>query len=579
MRAVTPSLCDACIAGYERMSAWADLLDEINVFPVADADTGRNLRISLTPIKSGAPLPADDMARRLLQTATGNSGNIAAAFFAVFLGAADLEQLAGAARGGARNAWRAVADPKAGTMLTVFDVLAESLESRGGAPLETVVARTVDDLARAVDATADALPETRRAGVVDAGALGMFIFFEALLAALAGAEAALRPPTARFGQRLRRTGGVSGAAVEGACINALVRGAEDPRDVVRQAAGLGDCVVSTVVGRDVKLHLHARHPEKVARRLRRIGELAGWQASALRADDPAPELSADRVHVMTDAAGSLPAALARSLGVTLLDSYIVSSRAARPETLVPPEEVYAALGRGERVSTAQASHFERRERYGSVVSRFDHVLYLCVGSVYTGNHAAACDWCRDNDPEGRMVVIDSGAASGRLGLMALALARWSLDGFGLDAMRRHAAALMARCDELVFLDQLKFLAAGGRISKAGGFFGDLLRVRPVITPTAGGARKTAVVRRRRDQLPLALARMAPVLGDGTGAVILLQYTDNRDRVETQIRPAMAARFPAAEILTVPISLTSGVHMGPGTWAVAFLPSLDPEPAP
>ena len=364
--------------------------------------------------------------------------------------------------------------------------------------------------------------------------------------------------------------------MHGACINAWVRGSHDPADLTRQAAGWGDSLVTSVNGRDVKLHLHAPHPEPVERHLQRFGELTDWNADPLTTVEPPPPA---RVHVMTDAAGSLPADAARALGVTLLDSYIVTDQGARPETLTDPDQVYAALNRGERVSTAQASRFERHERYASVMSRFDCVLYLCVGSVFTGNHAAALDWCRDHDAGRRMTVIDSQAASGRLGLMAVALARHATRGSGIESMCRYAKALIQGCDELVFLDTLKFLAAGGRISKTSGFFGDLLSLRPVISPMAGGARRVGVVRRRRDQLPFALDRMGPVLDDDKQCLILLQYTDNRRRVEEEIRPAMAARFPAAEILVNPISLTSGVHMGPETWAAAFLRLPEPEDGP
>jgi DegV family protein with EDD domain len=410
----------------------------------------------------------------------------------------------------------------------------------------------------------------RQAGVVDAGALGMFLFFEALLAALAGGEAALRSPVALFGRRVRRPAAVTGPADAGACINAWIRGVDDPSSLVRQAAGMGESLVTTTLGRDVKVHLHARHPEQVARRLNELGEVAGWEASPLEGETPAPAPCSTAVHVMTDAAGSLPPEAARALGVTLLDSYVVFADASRPETLTDPAAVYAALGQGERVSTAQSSNFERHQRYGMAVSRFERVLYLCVGSVYTGNHAAALAWCRDHDPEGRMTVIDSGAAAGRLGLMALALARHAGSGHESTVLQRYVRVLMEGCDELVFLDRLKFLAAGGRVSKTGGLLGDLLRLRPVVSPTALGVRKVGLVRRRRDQLPFALARMTPLLGDGNGAILMLEYSDNRDRVECEIRPAMAARFPAAEILVHPLSLTSGVHMGPGTWAVAFL---------
>ncbi len=48
---MTPDFQKAHIAGVERVAAWSDVLDDINVFPVADGDTGRNLKISLTPLR------------------------------------------------------------------------------------------------------------------------------------------------------------------------------------------------------------------------------------------------------------------------------------------------------------------------------------------------------------------------------------------------------------------------------------------------------------------------------------------------------------------------------------------------
>jgi dihydroxyacetone kinase-like predicted kinase len=76
-----PLLQDAFATGYERLAAWADLLDEINVYPVADADTGRNLTISLAPLHR-MDVSVETTVRKLLVSATGNSGNIAAGFFA-----------------------------------------------------------------------------------------------------------------------------------------------------------------------------------------------------------------------------------------------------------------------------------------------------------------------------------------------------------------------------------------------------------------------------------------------------------------------------------------------------------------
>ena len=58
---------------------------------------------------------------------------------------------------------------------------------------------------------------------------------------------------------------------------------------------------------------------------------------------------------------------------------------------------------------------------------------------------------------------------------------------------------------------------------------------------------------------------------GATPLILLQFTDNREWVEGVVAGQVRSLLPAARILFRPLSLTSGAHMGPGTWAVAFLP--------
>jgi hypothetical protein len=195
-----------------------------------------------------------------------------------------------------------------------------------------------------------------------------------------------------------------------------------------------------------------------------------------------------------------------------------------------------------------------------------------VGSAYTGIYPAAKEW-QANHPVNGLRVLDSGAASGRLGLVAMCVAEFANQGNPIDAVVAYAAAAFEKCSELVFLDQLKYLAAGGRISKTGGFFGDLLGVKPVVTPLAEGVKKIGVVRKTSRQVPLALDYFSSRIDTGSKARILLQYTDNLDRVTGEIQPAIQSAFPRADITLAPLSLTSGVHMGPGTWDMAVLPEI------
>ena len=120
------SLKKSFVAGVERVAAWSYLLDSINVFPVADGDTGRNLSISLTPLRSVSQ-PKEKIVHQLLLSARGNSGNIASRFFSAFCTAETVFDLAACAKEGSARAWRAVSDPLPGTMLSVFDALVDVL--------------------------------------------------------------------------------------------------------------------------------------------------------------------------------------------------------------------------------------------------------------------------------------------------------------------------------------------------------------------------------------------------------------------------------------------------------------------
>ena len=167
----------AFISGVERVAAWSDILDEINVFPVADGDTGRNLVISMTPLRQLNNDPENTI-NRLLLSARGNSGNIAARFFSGFLKADSFADLPAAAESGRDRAWQAVNKPVAGTMLTIFDELAEFLKKDNIEDKNEHVSQVITHLEKATLSTNKLLPKLEQAGVVDSGALGMYIFLE-----------------------------------------------------------------------------------------------------------------------------------------------------------------------------------------------------------------------------------------------------------------------------------------------------------------------------------------------------------------------------------------------------------------
>jgi len=564
----------ALVAGCERVAAWADLLDEINVFPVADGDTGRNLKISLGPLGRANGVPSV-LSHALIRSATGNSGNIAAAFFSKFLSESESGGMHPSVAAGRDAAWHAVADPKPGTMLTMFDALVQATQKWPDRVFKVDVDGIVDHLDKAVRSTIELLPQLKRAGVVDAGALGMFIFFEGFFCRLESETADMVPVTERFAGLLNVTGDIEGGQFPGYCVNTIIR-APGSVHLTSGTTGLGESVVAVADGDRLRLHLHTQNQQETRSRLETLGDIVDWQAEPMDAGTPGPFPLVDgqSVHVMTDAAGSITRAEARTLGITLLDSQLVVDDRSVPETLFDAQQLYGAMSAGRRVSTAQASVFQQHQSYQSALGRYDDVLYLAVGSVYTGNHATASRWRETRGMADRFIVMDTGAASGRLGLIAKLVARFARSGKPLKVVAEFARQAMDGCGELIFLDQLKYLAAGGRISKSKGFFGDLLGIKPVISPTADGAAKVGTVRKAADQLPFALGYLKQRFSPDDRLTILLQFSDNEKRVREAIGPELQLQFPQASIAVSRLSLTAGAHMGPGTWGLAFCPDLN-----
>jgi hypothetical protein len=179
-------------------------------------------------------------------------------------------------------------------------------------------------------------------------------------------------------------------------------------------------------------------------------------------------------------------------------------------------------------------------------------------------------WKAENDPEDRMVVLDTGIASGKLGLAARATAELSLTAGDPSTVIAFAVAAVRHAQEYIFLDRLQFVAAGGRMSKTGAFFGDLLHIKPIVSPFPDGVRKMGVARSTKEQVKVAFRKLEQDLRMDQGATLLLEYTDNREWLEKEIKPEIQRRFPRVNVILQIMSMTSAVHMGPGTWGIAFL---------
>ncbi len=185
------------------LEASRDRIDDLNVYPVPDGDTGTNLTLTVRAVAEAMagseaadrPALAHEVARAALMGARGNSGVILSQ---IVRGAADVlaesangvepALAARALRGASDAAYSAVRRPVEGTMLSVVRELAEEAERRAGdpAPLGELLVDLVRRGEEAVARTPEQLDVLREAGVVDAGGAGLVELLRGVAAAVAG---------------------------------------------------------------------------------------------------------------------------------------------------------------------------------------------------------------------------------------------------------------------------------------------------------------------------------------------------------------------------------------------------------
>jgi DAK2 domain fusion protein YloV len=288
-------------------------IDDLNVYPVPDGDTGTNLTLTVRAIAEALHEDGPDdraglareITRAALMGARGNSGVILSQ---IVRGAceslAGSDDLARAFRSASDAAYRAVKKPVEGTMLTAIRSMADAAEHGGDLP--AIVARGDD----AVVQTRELLPVLKEAGVVDAGAAGLVEIVRGLCAALTGEEIA---EAAELDAAIGLDAIHRELSQYRYCTVFVVEGDDLDADALEtELAGLGDSLLVVGDRTALKVHVHTDDPGRALSLGVARGSIAGVEIANMHAQTQQRE---ERLlHPVPDAESALCAAVAVSSG-------------------------------------------------------------------------------------------------------------------------------------------------------------------------------------------------------------------------------------------------------------------------
>ena len=599
----THRLQKAMRAGASQVAKRYEHLNTINVFPVADGDTGTNLMFTMTAMDA-VNLHAFDslteytqqLARAAVDGARGNSGAIFAQFLQGLHEGLDkclskknrgtdkvsVVEFSEALCNASRMAKLALVKPVKGTMVTVMKVFSETFRNElklTDNDLKQAFENAYKATEMALSLTPEQLLVLKEAGVVDAGAQGFLDFLAGIYQLLEKGDVVL-PETSQvydlpdFDIVIDHTN-----PEHRFCTECLIEGNAMQRQQILRELQTLDASSAVIAGDATRLrvHIHVDRPDEVFR-------LCGLHGvvTQQKADDMYRQMNvvseSGNVSIVTDSACDLPEELFDELSIhrvclrfnfggrdfldrismTTIDFYrhLIISR-HQPQTSQPPvgdyRRVYSLL-RGQR----------RR------------VMTLSLAASLSGSYQAA-ESAADDDK--KIEVIDTFNASAGQGLLVIAAAELAKKGYKRDHIRAHLSQLIPLTKTYAITKDLSYAARGGRVKPWVARLAKLLFLQPILNINEHGQLKPVdVMYKRRDQKvsqPLAFGRwLAKRLSLNKSYRIMITHGNAPTAAET-LRDQLIKLVPNVD--TCWVSETGpaiGVHAGPGVLVVGVQESGD-----
>jgi uncharacterized protein len=589
-----PLLRAALIAGADAVIAERDSLNEMNVFPVPDGDTGSNMGFTFGAIRDFALLARHQnltelthgVAMAAIDGARGNSGAIVAQYFYSLaqalkgktrVGLLELKQSLMLAAKGARQA---LVDPKEGTVLSVMQAFAAGLDAGHHAGYKS--SSLVRFFAAGLHAAERALAQTKQQlavlaahDVLDAGGSG----FVSFLRGIAGLTRSARAPILTMHanpstRRLVELAHDCDSAFRFCCECALE--AVDIDGLRLAITNLAQDSVVLAGGQErAHLHCHTNEPARLFELAARFGKV-----SQRKADDMHAQLRARanpaRVAIVCDSAADLPESEIKRLFIHTVPVRVnFAAEEFIDRVTLSPEQFYTRLRSDPTpVRTSQPPSGEFRRLFDQLASFHEAIVCLNLSAKLSGTYQGALA-AAQHGGSGKAFVLDTRNAAAGEALVVLDAAIAAQAGFDAAQILARAHTMAERTYTFALIRDAQFLSRGGRVPRWVALLTRWLKLNLLIA-NEGGKIKLKGVLVGSPNLAARFARWAlaytakktPAPERQNAYAALNVIVGHCDCVADAFDLSAAIRHLAKQPITALHQLAAGVgigaHAGPGT---------------
>jgi len=274
------------------------------------------------------------------------------------------------------------------------------------------------------------------------------------------------------------------------------------------------------------------------------------------------------VKIVTDSTSDITRALAEELGVAVVPLTVIFGHETFLDRVdMTTDEFYRRLTRQEIYpTTTQPSPGAFAEVYKKLAAETNEILVIVISGKLSGTYQSAASARDIAGVKARIEVIDSTKTAMALGLLVIAAAKMAREGAPLKEIASAVRQRIPNTHPIMAFDTLKYLAKGGRIGKAQGLVGSLLRVRPVLTMRDGEVAPLTRLRSLAATMDYLYNTVASLKSIEELAVEHATTPDDADALVERLGKI----YPRERIYRSTVSPVLGTYMGPNVLSVSYI---------
>ncbi|WP_436375315.1 DegV family protein [Cytobacillus sp. BC1816] len=278
------------------------------------------------------------------------------------------------------------------------------------------------------------------------------------------------------------------------------------------------------------------------------------------------------VKILADSACDLPLSFYEENSVTLFPLKVQLNDTEYEDLVtIEPKSVYDAIREGQVPKTSQVSPLHFEKTFMKMAERNEDGIYVSFSSGLSGTYQTAVmilEQVKEKYPDFKLSIIDSKAASLGYGLIVKSAAAKAQSGASKEDIQKDIDLRCRQLESLFTVNDLEYLAKGGRVSKASAFLGGLLNIKPLLTVEDG---KLVPIEKLRGKKKLLRRIIELMKENGTSfenQTVGISHADDEDTA-LEMQKLILEEFKPKEVYITSIGSAIGSHTGPGTIAIFY----------